>query len=263
ADVMSRRWNPPAIAALAALLAHTSPAFGQGTAADYERANALRTRYEALVANVPGPVGWIGSTTRFWYRIVNRGSVEFVMFDVALRQKRAAFDHEKLAAGLSKATGTTYTAAKLPFTSIAFSDDETPMDLTVEGAPWRCDLSEYTCRKAEARRRTDDRTTRPSPDKTREALIVNYNLAVRDAGTTKTRTLTADGSEGDAYELSSVVWSPDSTRLAAYRVKPGYRREVHYVESSPEDQLQPKYSSIRYAKPGDVLDVEHPVIVEL
>src|SRR5262249_60291489 len=121
----------------------------------------------------------------------------------------------------------------------------------------------YTCRKAEARRRTDDRTTRPSPDKTREALIVNYNLAVRDAGTTKTRTLTADGSEGDAYELSSVVWSPDSTRLAAYRGKPGYRREVHYVESSPEDQLQPKYSSIRYAKPGDVLDVEHPVIVEL
>ena len=36
------------------------------------------------------------------------------------------------------------------------------------------------------------------------------------------------------------------------RVRPGYRRLVHYVESSPEDQLQPKHSTLLYAKPGDV-----------
>ena len=45
-------------------------------------------------------------------------------------------------------------------------------------------------------------------------------------------------------------------------MKPGYRRQVHYVESSPEDQLQPKYSSLVYAKPGDVLDIEQPVIFD-
>ena len=72
--------------------------------------------------------------------------------------------------------------------------------------------------------------------------------------------LSRDGSEGNAYELSSIAWSPDSKKIAAYRVKPGYRRQVHYVESSPEDQLQPKYSSLNYAKPGDVLDVDQPVI---
>jgi len=260
---MSTRENATAAAALAALLAATPPAFGQGTSADYERAKALRARYEALVANVPGPVGWIGSTTLFWYRIMNRGNVEFVMFDVALRQKHPAFDHEKLAAGLSKATGASYTATRLPFTSIAFSDDETTIDVAVEGTTWRCDLGEYACRKAEPRRRSDDRTARLSPDRKREALIVNCNVAVRDAGSTQAKTLSADGSEGNAYELSSIVWSPDSSRLAAYRVKPGYRREVHYVESSPEDQLQPKYSTIRYAKPGDVLDVEQPVIFDV
>src|SRR5262249_4805568 len=71
---MNTRENATATAALAALLAATSPAFGQGTSADYERATALRASYEALVANVPGPVGWIGSTTRFWYRTMNRGN---------------------------------------------------------------------------------------------------------------------------------------------------------------------------------------------
>jgi hypothetical protein len=45
-------------------------------------------------------------------------------------------------------------------------------------------------------------------------------------------------------------------------VKPGYRREVHYVESSPEDQLQPKHSTLRYAKPGDVLDLQQPVLFD-
>jgi hypothetical protein len=102
---MSTGGNRAAIAALAATLTATSSALAQGTATDYERANALRARYEALVANVPGPVGWIGSTTRFWYRSTTRGNVEFIMFDASRRQRRPAFDHEKLAAGLSKASG--------------------------------------------------------------------------------------------------------------------------------------------------------------
>src|SRR5215467_6050371 len=122
-----------AAAAIAATLTAASVGFAQGTQADYERANALRARYESLVANVPGPIGWIGSTTRFWYRIASKGTVEFIMYDTALRQKRPAFDHEKLAAGLTKASGTTYTGTKLPFTTIAFSGDEKTIDVTVEG----------------------------------------------------------------------------------------------------------------------------------
>jgi hypothetical protein len=72
--------------------------------------------------------------------------------------------------------------------------------------------------------------------------------------------LSTDGSEGDAYDAAPISWSPDSRHIAAYRVRPGYRREVHYVESSPEDQLQPRYSSLMYSKPGDVL-MESPLPV--
>src|SRR5690606_5081071 len=65
------------------------------------------------------------------------------------------------------------------------------------------------------------------------------------------------------YDPDSMAWSPDSTKLAAYRVRPGYRRLVHYVESSPEDQLQPKHWAYVYAKPGDRLDAEQPVLFRL
>ena len=39
------------------------------------------------------------------------------MVDADTQRKTPAFDHEKLAAALSKATGTSYTATTLPFTN--------------------------------------------------------------------------------------------------------------------------------------------------
>jgi dipeptidyl aminopeptidase/acylaminoacyl peptidase len=239
-------------------------AFAQGTATDYARANGLRAKYEALVVNVPGPATWIDKTDRFWYRRLVKGGSEFVMVDAETRQKQPAFDHQKLAAALSKATGNSYSALTLPFNSFTFTDNEQAIDVTFDGGTWRCALVEYDCRKGPPPgRRPEETTPRVSPDKAWEAFVSNYNLAIRTPGTQKLTMLTFDGSEGNAYELASIAWSPDSKRIAAYRVKPGYRREVHYVESSPQDQLQPKHSTLRYAKPGDVLDVQQPVIVDI
>jgi Tol biopolymer transport system component len=102
-----------------------------------------------------------------------------------------------------------------------------------------------------------------SPDGKWEALVRNYNVAVREEGTREVTLLSTDGSEGSYYDPLSIAWSPDSTKIAVYKVKPGHRRYVHYVESSPEDQLQPKHSTLQYAKPGDVLDVELPVLFDV
>lgn len=120
-----------------------------------------------------------------------------------------------------------------------------------------------------------------SPDGHTEAFIQNFNVAIRSAregvpaggggragrgggnaaAPAAARTLLSfDGSEGDAYQLMSIRWSPDSKKLVAYRRRPGYNRLVHYVLSSPLDQLQPKDTSIMYRKAGDVLDVVLPVL---
>jgi dipeptidyl aminopeptidase/acylaminoacyl peptidase len=117
-----------------------------------------------------------------------------------------------------------------------------------------------------------------SPDGQSIAFIQNYNVAISTtramretstagiggSGGTKAYTLlTYDGSEGDAYQQMSIRWSPDSKKLVAYRRRPGYNRLVHYVLSSPTDQLQPKDTSIFYRKPGDALDVSQPVLVDV
>ena len=97
-----------------------------------------------------------------------------------------------------------------------------------------------------------------------EAFIRNFNVYLKQAGSSEPAiALSRDGSEGNYYTLRSIAWSPDSQKLAAYHTRPGYDRQVHYIESSPADQLQPRHTSIYYQKPGDALDIAYPVLFDI
>jgi len=280
----------------------------QGTIPDYQRAGALREKYDGLVVNSVQTVRWIERSTRFWYRKTAKGGFEFVVVDSAPATKAPAFDHAKLAATLAAALKRPITAVTLPFQAFAFINDGRGIEFAIaEGGPgggggggrgrggdaplfgpdtptWRCSLETYTCTPPDERRgrgagrggrgagtgglagpvrpERDVNAVEPkrSPDGKLEALVNNYNVAVREVGKRDLTLLSTDGSEGAYYDPDSIQWSPDSQKIAAYKVKPGHRRYIHYVASSPEDQLQPKHSTMQYAKPGDVLDVESPVI---
>jgi dipeptidyl aminopeptidase/acylaminoacyl peptidase len=253
------------------------PARSQGTLADYRRADGLRTALQGLVVDAPEPATWLPNAELFWYRKAVKGGSQYILVDATTRQKRPAFDHARLAEALSTATGKKYTAVTLPFTTMSLADSARSMTVTFDSATWRCELAEYRCAKEAAGSGRGGRggagATGPgaqpseapkrSPDGKSEAFIKNFNVAVRPAGSLKDSLLSTDGSEGNAYTLQSIAWSPDSRRVAAYRVKPGYRRMVRYVESSPADQLQPKTFERFYAKPGDALDVQQPVLFDL
>ncbi|APZ92717.1 prolyl oligopeptidase family serine peptidase [Fuerstiella marisgermanici] len=93
------------------------------------------------------------------------------------------------------------------------------------------------------------------------------------------RQLTTDATPGDsfskdasrarlvqmAYELANppaetpdVHWSPTADHVLAFQTDRVTERRVHYVESSPADQLDPKLNSYPYAKPGDKLPTPRP-----
>ncbi|HEU4768641.1 MAG TPA: DPP IV N-terminal domain-containing protein [Pyrinomonadaceae bacterium] len=250
--------------ALVFVLIFSSLSYAQGTPADYERAAGLRAKYEAAAIDMAGTPTWIGNTHRFWYRRLSRGVNEFVIFDADTLKKQPAFDHAKIAAALSQLTSNTYKPQDLPLAQLRFDNAITSFTATVDGTSVRCSIADSTCTKLEPPS-PGDRPQIPvrSPDGKWEALINNFNLVVRPTDKTQMSILSTDGSEGNYYNGRSIAWSPDSTRIAIHRVRPGYRRQIRYVESSPEDQIQPKFSSILYAKPGDVLDVEQPVMFDV
>jgi dipeptidyl aminopeptidase/acylaminoacyl peptidase len=272
-----------------ALLALPQPGSAQGTLDDYRRAATVQDRVEGLTVGVADAPHWIGDTHRFWYRISVDGGAEFVVVDAETQQKSPAFDHDRLAAALSTATDDTYSASALPFRSFEFIDDGASLETDIGSFKWRCSLTAYTCLSVGpatqggfgfGRGGQPDREPRVSPDGRLEAFIQNYNVAVRPAGSAEAggrggsgggrgggarnyTMLSYDGSEGDAYQLGSIQWSPDSEKLVAYRQRPGYDRTVYFVLSSPEDQLQPKLDSMSYRKPGDVLDLNRPVLFDV
>ncbi len=303
--------NRLAVALLIGLSLLTTPLVSlsaQVTRADYERAFRLRERFEGLALNIVDQFAWIENTPRFWYRRSVRGGHEFMLVDAETLARRPAFDHARLAASLSAATGQTYTATTLPFSMLTFLDQERAIQFIAAQATWRCELSDYTCRRtgpaptgpfgrsgpeedfprefendvedgmfflppqAQQTRRgfppaspssPQEPQVKTSPDGRWEAFIRNYNVYLRPKGRTELIPLSYDGSEGNYYTFSSITWSPDSRRLVAYRVRPGYRREVHYIESSPSDQLQPQHFTREYAKPGDALDIAQPVLFDV
>ena len=274
-----KKMSSLSVLSAALVFSTAAPSQAQVTSADYQRAQALRQQYESAAVFVPDAPTWINGTHRFYYRRTLANGFEFVTVDADTKQKSPAFDHTRLADALSRGSGRAYSPTRLPFQTFTFNDALSAIEMTVEGARWTCALADYTCRTpdlpppGEIRRGISGpvrgdiaaATLRPrlSPDGKWMAFIDNYNVALRPFGGGRRTTLSTDGSEGNYYDGASIAWSPDSSKVIAYRVRPGYRRLVHYVASSPEDQLQPEHWAMQYAKPGDLLDLEQPVLFDI
>ncbi len=247
---------------------------GQVTVEDYERANELQDQFQGKALHIVDNPTWIGDTSDLWYRKTVEGGHRFVRVDAENQQKQAAFDHERLAKALSASRDNVYSPLELPFEEIKFINNERAIEVKVGDSLYTCSINDYSCEGEEQKDRDDrepwqeeedDKNDEEvtSPDGKWVAFIQNYNVAIRKKGTDETVMLSTDGSEGNYYDADTFKWSPDSKKLVSYRVKPGFDRQVHYIESSPEDQIQPKHHQISYAKPGDVLDEKQPVLFDV
>ncbi len=96
-----------------------------------------------------------------------------------------------------------------------------------------------------------------------EAFIQNFNVFIQPKGNAPAYPISFDGTENNAYTFNTLAWSPNSKKLVAYHVRPGFDRLVSYIESSPADQIQPETTTIHYAKPGDPVDIASPVLFDI
>lgn len=199
-------------AALLSVLLLPAVAHAQGTLADYDRANNLRKTFQDAAVNVPERANWIEKTSRFWYRRSVKGGNEVVLVDAETKVKKPAFDHQRLATSLSAAAGEKYTGVTLPVNALTFVDSGQAVQFVVGETRWKCDLSDYSCKKVgpafpgfvSGRQILLGRTLQPlaqslgssqqtqpedqpkvSPDGKLEAFIRNYNVFVRAKGEAK------------------------------------------------------------------------------
>ena len=116
--------------------------------------------------------------------------------------------------------------------------------------------------KVNPKPRPDRRSGDQSPDGQWRAAIRNHNLIIEPVAGGDAVTLTKDGTRQDGYE-GPLQWSPDSKKLIAWRAKEVAVRQIHIVQSSPPDQLQPKLLTLDYAKPGDPIRQPKPRLFDI
>lgn len=97
-----------------------------------------------------------------------------------------------------------------------------------------------------------------SPDGKWELYIRDFNVWIKENGTNKEYQLSFDGAEKAGY--GQVRWSPDSRTIFAMKQYEVDTRQILLAESRPTNQTQPNYRWIDYAKPGDALAQNIPVL---
>jgi dipeptidyl aminopeptidase/acylaminoacyl peptidase len=242
----------------------------QVTVGDYKRADELvkLTSDKVYYGNVKP--SWIGTTGNFLYENNTPDGIEYLIVDVYKKTKREAFNQRRFAASFEVATGRKADAGKLPISNIIFSDKLGSFAFAYDGYNWICNLRDYGIvrrdRIAERSRQSgwdwgfrDELANSPveSPDKKWTAFIRDYNVLIRSTDERKEYQLSIDGGLGEYYS-SYMKWSADSKNLMAFMVKPAEKHMIYYIESSPEDQLQPKHYSYEYQKPGDAVPQKYP-----
>jgi len=228
------------------------------TAADYERAEAfLSGNLMSRVYRGAVSPRWTAGD-RFWYRVGVPGGHEFIRVDAARGTRERAFDHERLSAALSRATGGSYTALQLPFDSFEEADEGRSLEVEVEDRVWRCDLTAYECRERD--RPELGPSGVESPDGRYVAFRRDDDLWVFDREAQEEIRLTTDGEERYGYAADSqgwrrtdtplLLWSPDSRRIATYRLDERGVEDMHLLRTA---EPRPQLESWPYALPGDTI----------
>jgi dipeptidyl-peptidase 4 len=262
------------------LLLFTVPAGAQGTLEDYQR--AVRFLPGNLRHHVfPGDVSphWVEKTNRFWYRRFNTKGADFVLVDAEKNTASPAFDHGRLAAGLSQATKQNYPPDELPFSDFELVDDGKAIRFAIEDGHWTCVLATYECHEEQPPERPNETI---SPNKRWAAYVSDHNLYLRDVSTGTVLQLTRDGIPGwdyatplpalrllveqktdDVKQPAAVFWSPDSSKLVTYRIDSRNSGRFTSLQFVPPDQLRPRAFTYVYPLPGEVLAKADTIVFDI
>jgi dipeptidyl-peptidase-4 len=275
------------------LLAQQRPAV---SADDYARAERF-----LAPAVAPLVVGGIIAATwlpddRLWYRNVIAGGAEFIVVDPAKKTRARAFDHDKVAAALSSATGAKLEPLNLAIQGLTPSPDGMSVAFNLGGRRWSCDVAGAKCAEtgpaptdvpdtpaagrggrgggrggAPGRTSSDGKPLNMSPDGKRGVFIRDWNLWVHDVATKQERQLTTDGVKYFGYATDNAgwtssdraiaLWSPDSKKIATQQQDEREVGELYFVNTVPG---HPTLRVSKYPLPGDtVVAMIHRVIVDV
>ena len=226
------------------------------TLTDYQRAEKfLSVNTTPLVSGMISGQTWLDSDKLFYKNTIGNGW-EYIIANPTAKEKKTAFDLEKLAASLMSFGVKDVKTNELGLSQVEFFEDETKMLFNIGFNRYQADLSSYEISKAEGRKRTEHL----SPNGKLAAFIRDNNLWVRNVETKQVTQLTFDGSEDYGYatnnagwiksDLPVLLWSPDSNMIATFQHDGRGVGEMYLYNTQVGHSKLEKW---KYPLPGDSL----------
>ena len=262
------------IALLSVMTCLSTFTYAQFTVTDYSKADSLVRTMSKMIYNQVKHVKPLQDSTGFWYKTKSSDGQRYIIVDSEENKKRKAFNEERLCAQLSRQLGDTLIWDEINLNNESFSSQTDSFSFEYKGSKWL-----YLTNDNKLINKGEKKKEKPSahwaaarnelgnppavsPNKKWTAFIQEYNLFVKNIETGKTKQITFDGSPGEYYS-SYIKWSPNSEFIAVHKFRPSEKRMMRFIESSPEDQLQPKLLEFEYLKPGDALPIKKPFLFSM
>ncbi|WP_447759574.1 DPP IV N-terminal domain-containing protein [Sphingopyxis panaciterrae] len=244
-----------------------APAVEQVPAAAYAHGDALlRPHIGKLIPGMSVKPQWVGETSRFWFEKQTQGGRDYVLVDAADGATRPLFDHEALVEALARATGKPVARKDLKLAGLTVDEKTGKLHFRFGAKGWQYD--------PDARVLTADIDPAAqgieSPDGLWRAVVRGGNLFVISAKDGSEKQLTTDGTTDAPYATPVIdpsimvaqgtqnpavppvlTWSPDSRRIATFRLSLDGARRLALVQSTPPDGAQPRVFDYVYTLPGD------------
>ncbi len=261
--LLSRRYLFAVLLVLSGL-----PAVAQGSKADYDRSAELSKRFQSKVTKTGLQPFWNETGASFWYRM-EEGDHGFRWYavDAKTGEYQLAFDHERLAELLYETARKEADPSGLRLKGLRIPNKQT-IEFEFAAKAWTYHLDTETL-AMRAWDTPEQHGWRPPPNVHWKASIREHNIVLDpvDADGQRidgkpARRLTNDGTPDDRYRLD-FRWSPDGKKLAVMKRRSGDDRRVTIIDSSPDDQLQPKTDRYFYLKPGDKVSIDRPVLFDI
>ena len=209
---------------------------------------------------------WVGPD-QFVCRLASDKGIHFWTFNCSTGEKTLAFDHDRVAANLSKALDKTVSPDNLPFSMFRFVNGGTSIQIQLGRNIHDCSLvHDQACTLL-----FDHPSGVISPDRKWVAYLKDHNLWLRSVDETTDRALTTDGTEDWKYasapgtstsfitelrsgapSVAKLVWSPDSRYILTHRIDERAVLSMPLVQHAPGgNAYRPQLFTYRYSLPGE------------
>lgn len=236
---------------------------------NYELAKKVKA-FDTLVYNSVLSQEWIDESNIFWYSTRTADGIKYYLVNAEKKSKKEAFNNEKFCRSANNTIKTAYDPQKLMLKSLKFDEGLKSFEFTKGSMRYKCHLQGYKIELVEVIKKKkeaywgntfDELSNNPviSPDSLWVAYINNYNVYIKNRKTSKEYQLSYDGSKGSLYS-SYIYWSPDSKKIADFRIREAKKRYMYFVESTPDSAFLPKLHRKEYLRPGDALPIKTPVL---